>query len=107
MRHGGGIALLTTTRLAYAHANIVVNRRIYENMNNKINGELPRLGDLVRLSKIPSDNNYLNFVLLGDPALKLAFPQYEIVTTGINAEDVNSTSRYNQGAGGSDSTRKI
>lgn len=89
--YGGGIALLTTTRLAYAHANIVVNRRIYENMNKKINGELPRLGDLVRLSKIPSDNNYLNFVLLGDPALRLAFPQYEVVTTGLNAEVTNST----------------
>jgi hypothetical protein len=89
--HGGGIALLTTTRLAYAHANIVVNRRIYENMKKKINGNLPRLGDLVRLSKIPSDNNYLNFVLLGDPALRLAFPQYEVITTSINTEAANST----------------
>lgn len=83
--YGGGIALLTTTRLAYAHANIVVNKRIYENMDKKIDGQIPRLGDLVRLSKIPSDNNYLNFVLLGDPALRLAYPQYEVLTTKINS----------------------
>lgn len=78
---GGAIALLTTTRLAYAHANYIVNRRIYENLlscddeNNQ-----PRLGDLVRLSKIPSNENYLNFTLLGDPALTLAYPEYYVAT---------------------------
>ncbi len=78
---GGAIALLTTTRLAYAHANYIVNRRIYANLlscdeeNNK-----PRLGDLIRLSKIPSNENFLNFALLGDPALTLAYPQYNVVT---------------------------
>ena len=87
-KHGGGIALLTTTRLAYAHANIVVNRRIYEHVLEKVNGALPRLGDLVRLSKIPSDANYLNFVLLGDPALRLAYPKYDIETTLINSNEV-------------------
>ena len=88
--HGGGIALLTTTRLAYAHANIVVNRRIYEHILEKVNGELPRLGDLVKLSKIPSDQNYLNFVLLGDPALRLAYPKYEVQTTLINSKPVTN-----------------
>jgi hypothetical protein len=89
--YGGGIALLTTTRLAFAHANIVVNRRIYNNLLKKVNGEIVRLGDLVRLSKNPSDSNYLNFVLLGDPALRLAFPTYEIQTIAINAEPAGTT----------------
>ena len=87
--HGGGIALLTTTRLAYAHANIVVNRRIYEHLMTKKNNMLPRLGDLVQLSKIPSDNNFLNFVLLGDPALRLAYPQFDVVTTTVNTHPVS------------------
>lgn len=78
---GGAIGLLTTTRLAYAHANYIVNGRIYHNLLScDVEGNRPRLGDLVRLSKIPSNDNYLNFVLLGDPALTLAYPQYEIVT---------------------------
>jgi len=81
---GGAIALLTTTRLAYAHANIVVNTRLYQNLFNKVNGELPRLGDLIRLAKTPSNANYLNFALLGDPALRLSFPRYHIVTDSIN-----------------------
>jgi hypothetical protein len=83
-KNGGGIALMTTTRLAYAHANIVVNRRIYDNLMVTDKGKQPRLGDLVRVSKIPSNTNYLNFVLLGDPALHLAFPENEVVTEIIN-----------------------
>ncbi len=82
--HGGAISLLTTTRLAYAHANIIVNTRIYLNLMKKENGQIPRLGDLVRLAKTPSNANYLNFVLLGDPALRLAYPQHDIVTTMVN-----------------------
>ncbi|NQU32178.1 MAG: type IX secretion system sortase PorU [Bacteroidetes bacterium] len=80
-KKGGAIGLLTTTRLAYAHANYIVNRRIYANLLSSSDGNVPRLGDLVRLSKLPSDENYLNFVLLGDPALTLAYPHYNIITT--------------------------
>ena len=89
--NGGAIALLTTTRKAYAHSNYIVNKRIYANLLSCDNGEVPRLGDLVRLSKIPSNDNYLNFVLLGDPALTLAYPKYEIVTTIDSTTNVSDT----------------
>jgi len=89
-QEGGAIGLLTTTRLAYAHANYIVNGRIYRNLLScDENGSRPRLGDLVRLSKIPSNENYLNFVLLGDPALMLAYPQYDVVTTQSRSSSVN------------------
>lgn len=101
-KNGGSIALMTTTRLAYAHANIVVNRRIYENLMVSDKGVTPRLGDLVRISKIPSNVNYLNFVLLGDPAMKLAFPENNVVTeminrkiTGSEADTVHALSEVN------------
>ena len=81
---GGAIALMTTTRLAFAAANIVVNRRIYYHLMEKVNGNYPRLGDLVRMSKNPSSPFYLNFSLLGDPALQLAYPQHNVVTTKVN-----------------------
>lgn len=88
---GGAIALLTTTRVAYAHANYVVNRRIYFNLIKCEDGLTSRLGDLVRLSKIPSHENYLNFVLLGDPALTLAYPDYQVVTKIDSASIINDT----------------
>ena len=92
-KKGGAIALLTTTRLAYAHANYIVNRRIYKNLLACEDGSRPRLGDLVRLSKIPSDDNYLNFALLGDPALTLAYPEYKVATLDnmVAAVDVSDT----------------
>jgi len=81
--NGGGIALMTTTRLAYAHANIALNSKIYLNLKNSEGNEPPRMGDLIRMSKVPSNSNFLNFVLLGDPALSLAFPKYKVATTSI------------------------
>ena len=89
--NGGGIALMTTTRLAYAHANIALNSRIYFNMKNTEGNELPRLGDLMRMSKVPSNTNFLNFALLGDPALMLAFPKYDVVTTSMQTIEGKST----------------
>ncbi len=83
--YGGAIALLTTTRLAYAHANIVVNMRIYRHLLENENETISRFGDMIRLSKIPSNVNFLNFTLLGDPALRLAIPENDVVTTKINS----------------------
>lgn len=89
-KNGGGIALLTTTRLAYAHANIIVNMRIYNNLLKREDGSRPRLGDMIRMSKTPSSSNFLNFTLLGDPALRLNFPEKEIETLLINNKNVGS-----------------
>lgn len=88
-KKGGAIALLTTTRLAYAFANYIVNRRIYANLMSCDDGSRPRLGDLVRLSKIPSNDHYLNFVLLGDPALTLTYPKYKVATIENKSGTVN------------------
>ncbi len=87
---GGAIALLTTTRLAYAHANIVVNMRIYHHLTERENETVSRFGDMIRLSKIPSSQNFLNFTLLGDPALRLVIPENNVVTTKINEMPVAS-----------------
>ncbi len=91
-RNGGAIALLTTTRLAYAHANIIVNMRIYRHLIESENETISRFGDMIRLSKIPSNVNFLNFTLLGDPALRLAIPVNDVVTTKINSKPVEQAS---------------
>ena len=60
---------------------------------NKVNGKYPTLGDLIRGSKndVGNNSNIKNFVLLGDPALKLAYPEYNVVTTEVNGNPVNNT----------------
>jgi hypothetical protein len=84
---GGGIGLFTTVRLVYASYNLVLNTNFYSVLFNKINGEMPRMGDLYRLTKnkTGSNVNTRNFTLLGDPAMRLAYPEDSIVTTLINS----------------------
>jgi hypothetical protein len=86
--NGGGIALITTTRLAFAQSNFQMNKRFYKYALVKVNGEYPRLGDLIRLSKThPENDNIRNIVLLGDPALQLAYPNYKAVVTSFKKDD--------------------
>ncbi len=81
---GGSIALLTTTRLAYSQTNFTLNQRIYNTAFTRVNGEYPYFGDLIRRSKPPGQTTSRNFVLLGDPALKMAYPEYEVQTLSIS-----------------------
>lgn len=82
---GGAVALLSTTRLVYSSPNYNLNTKFIKTLFEKQNGEMPRLGDIFKETKILSGTNAnnRNFSLLGDPALKLAYPRYKIQTTSI------------------------
>jgi hypothetical protein len=87
---GGGIALVTTSRLAYASYNEGLNGRFYQNAFKKTGGKYPTLGDLIMVSKNYGNNvdpNVRNFILLGDPALTLAYPENKVLTTLVNQHD--------------------
>jgi hypothetical protein len=88
--NGGGIALFTTTRLSFANSNFALNDSFYNYVFKKKNGKYPKMGDIIRQSKVANGSNqYIrNFVLLGDPAMELAYPEYNVVTTEINGKKV-------------------
>ncbi len=83
--NGGGIGLLTTSRVTYSSTNFSLSKVIYQNILEQYNGKYPALGDVIRISKIGagSVSANKNFVLLGDPALKLVYPCDEVITTDI------------------------
>lgn len=84
---GGGVALFTTTRLAYASYNFRLNQKFHEiAFSRKEDGSHYRMGEIIKYAKNESGNKErnLNFVLLGDPALKMAYPEYNVETTHIN-----------------------
>jgi len=92
---GGAIGLITTVRVAYSNFNLALNTAFYHHaLNPMANGKMPHIGDLYRLTKtdIGFTSYYLNFVILGDPALKLSYPENKIYTSTINSHSVNSTS---------------
>ncbi len=91
--NGGGIAMFTTTRLAFASSNYAFNTAFYKNVFKKQNGLYPRIGDVFMLSKIESGSvsSNRNMVVLGDPALMLAYPKHKVVTTHINDSAISAT----------------
>jgi len=92
-KDGGGIALMSTTRLVYSAPNYFLNRNIFEiAFDRDESGNSLRLGDIIRIAKNNSGSgaNKRNFSLLGDPALKLAYPWHgQVVTDSINNVSVS------------------
>ena len=82
--NGGGIGLFTTTRATFP--NMELNRLFYVNALNNNGSSKPRLGDVIRETK--STISARKYLLLADPAVSLAYPQHQIITTQINNKPV-------------------
>lgn len=101
---GGFIGLLTGSRVTSISGNGDLCRAVgAETFKPLPNGEMPRLGDIVMNAK----NNYwythsrysstltkntehsLKYALIGDPALRLKYPKYDIRLTAVNGESVD------------------
>ncbi len=84
---GGAIGLVSTSRLVYANENYETNRNLVQQLMTASQGSRVSLGEVVRLAKTLTNTREGNrkFGLFGDPALQLAFPKYNIVTTSINS----------------------
>jgi hypothetical protein len=88
--NGGAIALLTTTRPVYSSTNKKINEAFYNSVFEPINGASPRLGDVLRATKNNSFDSVFNrnFTLIGDPSMKLAYPEHKIVITKIKGKPI-------------------
>lgn len=84
--NGGGIALMTTTRLVFSSQNFALANKFYDHIFDETNG-VPRLGDVSRKTKNASTSssttNHRNFSLLGDPAQRLAYPKHQVVLSAL------------------------
>ncbi len=90
---GGGIGLFSTTRLVYASSNFLLSKSFYSFVFETYgNGTRYRMGDIMRLAKINTLNtiNNRNFTLLADPALRLSYPKYKVVTTSVNGKQADN-----------------
>lgn len=85
---GGAIALFSTSRVVYSYQNSTLNTAFAKHIFSRPNGNRLALGDIMRLAKcdptLDGDGNKLNFTLIGDPALKLAYPDYKIAIDEFN-----------------------
>ncbi|TLX76050.1 type IX secretion system sortase PorU [Labilibacter sediminis] len=91
---GGGIALFTTTRIVYSSLNFIINNSFYDHVFElNENGAPLTFGEIMQRTKINSGTsiNKLNFTLLGDPALQLAYPKMKVNTTKVNRKSIDSS----------------
>lgn len=89
--NGGGIGLMTTTRLAYSNQNFNLAQKFFDHVFQPTEelGREQRLGDIARETKRdistsePAQRNHRNFCLLGDPSMRLAMPRNNLVITSV------------------------
>jgi flagellar hook assembly protein FlgD len=93
LNKGGGVGLLTTVRLVYSTPNFFLNKSFYEKVFEKSNGVMPTIGEVFMEVKNlnASNSNNRNFTLLGDPALRLAYPIYDVATTEFKGHVITSS----------------
>jgi len=90
--NGGAMALLTTTRVVGVQGAVQLNEAIFDTILARPAGVPQTLGQIIRASKndnfVRSRNTKTKFSLVGDPALRLAIPEYGVELTEFNAKDV-------------------
>lgn len=92
--NGGGIGIITSTRVVYQYSNAALNSALYNALFAPFGTDiLPRMGDVFKVTKNNSlvDINNRNYAFLGDPSMKLAYPKEKIVVTSINGNAVSAT----------------
>ncbi len=87
---GGGIGTFSTTRIVYSNDNYTMTNSLFNYIlgHNPETNEKWTIGDAVRLAKksIGTGVNKRKYVLIGDPALKLSYPdsRWSVETDSIN-----------------------
>lgn len=103
---GAAIGLFTTTRTVLQSYNAIINRAFMEELLSSVkSGGKVAVGDAVRRAKckvITSGTDFsvnkLQYVLIGDPALRLKTPEYSIVVERFNGVPAGTESSAAAGA---------
>lgn len=97
-KNGGAVAFYGTARTVYTSRNLTMNRVFSKYLFSKDDsGNRISIGEAARLAKVElvttnldATSNKLHYVLLGDPALLLPYPEENIVVDSLNGVDVNA-----------------
>lgn len=92
-KSSGGIALFTTVRVAYSRPNFPINDNVIRNLFERNNGRRRTLGEVMQATKNTLSSVYkLGFCLIGDPAVKMAYPEFGMKVMTVNGQSVDGNS---------------
>lgn len=102
---GGAVGLFTTTRTVLQHYNAILNKEFMKILLSPVNGaDVKAVGDAVRKTKCnliaygkDLSENKLQYVLLGDPALRLKLPEYKVCVDRINGVETQDATLVSAG----------
>ncbi|MCM1312481.1 MAG: type IX secretion system sortase PorU [Bacteroides sp.] len=102
-KKGAAMGMVTTTRTTYSSDNQLFNRQFMQYvLGKKENGTRYTIGEAVQMAKNASASgrveNKTFFVLLGDPAITLATPQYKIKIDSFNGADTDLPQNISAGS---------
>lgn len=84
---GGAIAMMTTTRPIFISVNSIIGEKFFNNVFERDSENKPRrFGEIIRIVKNSSGStqNKRCFMLIGDPALRIALPEMKVLIDSIN-----------------------
>ena len=88
---GGSVAMVTTVRPVYEGPNTDLQRAFFRYCFTPYQGHQPTVGEILMQAKNLLDStetsitqNTREFVLLGDPAMVMDYPKYNVVTTKVD-----------------------
>ena len=95
-RNGGAIALFTTARQVYSNSNDYLNRHFTAAMfDYNTSHRMPTLGEVYLATKLSygrtSNSNKLNYLLLGDPAIRINYPKPLFKVTKLNTTTLTAS----------------
>lgn len=92
---GGAIAVFASTRAVYADQNSRITNDFFKNVFSRDeDGRFLTIGDALYNTKLRyTSENDQKFLILGDPALRLAIPEYRIVVNSINNTHPDSANK--------------
>jgi hypothetical protein len=94
----GTASIMTTLRVVIASDNQrLVNETVKVLFLPKANGQMPTTGEVLQMAKnnagLRPPVNSRKYGLLGDPTMKLAYPNYEVKTTNINNRTTSTSTQ--------------
>ena len=91
--NGGAVALFSTVRPVYASQNADLTDTVSLKLFRDPTTERLPMGEVLQAAKntFSGSNNQRKFLMLGDPAQKLAIPKISVATTTINGLPVDAT----------------